>query len=337
MKKLQILMTMALLAMTGNALADELRVDDFTIEPGETKTISVKLNNPNQTYIAFEFFMTLPEGISVAEDEDGYLNVVLNSARSSRHTLEAEQNADGSYHFLCYSNRNNAFNGTEGEILSMTITADESLGEGVLQGLLFAQKLSDPNENKVVFNDFTFNITVANPAPTSVTINIPDGGATTYCPSYDLDFSGVTGFKAYVATRYNNTNNTVFMQQADDAPKGIGLYLKGTPGEYTVPVKSTDNSYTDMLAGTVTGTNIPATDGSFTNLTVTSSGKTFAAATDGEAMDANTAWLQLPTANYNGQIVGIEFKEETLDGDLNNDGSISLFDIMMLVEIILNQ
>ena len=240
---------MVLLATAGDTLADEFRVNDFTIEPGETKTISVELNNPDNTYVAFEFFMALPEGVAIATDSDGYLDVTLNSARSSRHTLEAELSSNGSYHILCYSNRNNALKGTAGEILSITVTADAALEDGVLQGRLFNQKLSDPEENKVVFDDFTFNITVREPTPTTVTIIIPAEGATTYCPAYDLDFSGTTGFKAHVADKYDSGTSTVTMKPVDDAVAGTGLYLAGTPGEYSVPVTASKNDYGNLLTG----------------------------------------------------------------------------------------
>lgn len=331
MKKIQFLLTTVLLAMAGNTLADELRVNDFSIEPGETKTISVELNNPDNTYIAFEFFMTLPEGISIAEDVDGYLDVVLNSSRSSRHTLEVEQSSSGSYHFLCYSNRNNALKGTEGEILSITVTADAAMEGGVLQGLLFNQKLSDPDENKVVFDDFSFNITVTSQTPTEVSITIPVEGTTTYCPSYDLDFNEVTGFKAYVATHYNRIKSTIVMQQAVDAPAGTGLFLKGTPGTYTIPINGTKNSYADMLVGTTTNTTIPTTEGKYTNLTF-SSNETFIAATSDNTIEANRAWLQLPSTQYNGQTVTIEYD---IDGDMNKDGSLTITDVANLVNMIL--
>ena len=141
MKTASLLLTSALLAWAGNAFADELRVNDFTISLGETKNISVELTATDKSYIAFEFYMTLPEGISITLDKDGYPDVTLNSARSSGHSLEVAKNADGSYHFLCYSSKNKAFVGTNGEILSMTVKADETAKEGTLQGSVFNLKM----------------------------------------------------------------------------------------------------------------------------------------------------------------------------------------------------
>ena len=154
-------MTAALLAIAGHALADDFSIADFSISPGETKTISIELNNTESNYIAFEFYMILPEGISIKKDEDGYLMAELNSARINRHVLEVSRMDDGSYHFLCYSNRNTSLKGTSGEIISLTVTADEDATSGTKDGKLQNQKLSDPDENKVTFNDFTFHVTVS--------------------------------------------------------------------------------------------------------------------------------------------------------------------------------
>ena len=54
----------------GNTFADNLSVTDFSIAPGEAKAISIELTNPDREYIMVEFWMSLPEGISIPQDED---------------------------------------------------------------------------------------------------------------------------------------------------------------------------------------------------------------------------------------------------------------------------
>ena len=152
---------MVLLAVAGNTFADEFRINDFSIAQGETKTISVDFNCTEKTYIAFEFYLRLPEGVSIALNNKNAYDAVLNEARSNQHLLTVDKMSDGSYHFICYSNEDQEFKGTEGEIISMSITADASLEVGELQGMIISQVLSEPNENRVEFEDFTFNITIA--------------------------------------------------------------------------------------------------------------------------------------------------------------------------------
>ena len=68
---------------------------------------------------------------------------------------------DGSYHFLCYSNRNTSLKGTSGEIISLTVKADEGIGPSVQEGKFLNQKLSDPTEKKVMFDDYSFYVTIS--------------------------------------------------------------------------------------------------------------------------------------------------------------------------------
>ena len=125
----------------------DFAIADLTLNPGETKTISIELNNPEMSYIAFEFYITLPEGISIPEDEGGNLMAELNASRINSHNLEVSLMPDGKYHFLCYSGQNNALQGTSGEIISLTVKAADNAPEASgLEGLLSTQKLSDPNK-----------------------------------------------------------------------------------------------------------------------------------------------------------------------------------------------
>lgn len=340
MKAARYLLTVAWLALAGHAMADNLTIANFSINPGEIKTISVELNNTENSYIAFEFYMTLPEGVFISEDEDGYLMADLNSARINRHVLEASLMSDGSYHFLCYSNNNNTFKGTGGEILSITLTADDSLEGGQeLQGLVFNQKLSDNATNKVTFPDFRFNISVKGEQDdTPVTITIPMAGVAIYGSTQGLDFSMSTDFKAYIIAGYDRDEKTVFAMPVTHVPAGTGLYLVGKAGTYTVPTITNHTSYTNMLVGTKKAVTISATDGSYTNLTLSTDGAIpqFTAVGNNTSVEANKAYLQLPTALYDGSPVSIKY-DEGKDGDLNKDGKVNVADVMILVKMAINQ
>ena len=165
MKKIMMSLLTALLTMVGNASADELIISDFSITAGETKTISIELNNPTNDYIAFEFSMRLPDGVRILYDEDDYLMAELNSSRSNRHELEvSEPNKDGVYHFLCYSNSNKTFKEKSGEIISVTVQCADDAVVGSYIGSVYDIILSDPNKVEVDFDDFTFNVTITSNA-----------------------------------------------------------------------------------------------------------------------------------------------------------------------------
>lgn len=105
---------------------------------------------------------------------------------------------------------------------------------------------------KVVFTPET------SPAST-VSATLSASGLSSFCSAYALDFSGVTGLKAYVVTAATSTSVT--LTQVDKVPGGTGVILQGTAGEtYTIPVAATipDAPATNKMVGTLNATNVSA-------------------------------------------------------------------------------
>ena len=165
------------------------------------------------------------------------------------------------------------------------------------------------------------------PAKMSITIGAP--GVGTYCSPYDLDFSTVTDFKAYIATGYNSATGNVIVQAVKDVPAGTGLFLKGTPGTYDVPCGESTSYYVNMLVGVTEATTISATDGNMTNFLLSatnSSDACFRPISSTYNLKANKAYLQIPTSmvssSAGANAVGIEFEE----GVTGIDNSLSDMD-----------
>ena len=147
---------------------NKLTVAPVTIHTGTTSTLSISLEN-EATMAAFEFYLQLPEGVSIADaDGDGVLDAILNSERSNRHSLEVHDEGDGQYHFLCYSSSNNALNGNSGEILSVVLTSNEDLEPGTYQGTIHTIKFSDSEENHFLLDNIEFDIEVTDIQPGDV-------------------------------------------------------------------------------------------------------------------------------------------------------------------------
>ena len=130
-----------------------------TILTGKTAPLSLSMANEDDI-IMTEFYMQLPEGITIEEDEDGYPKVTLNSERSNNHSLEVSRNSEGLYHFLVFSSRNYALKGHEGELFSMNLVCAEGVAAGTYQATVKNILLSDPNKNEITPSDFTFDVTV---------------------------------------------------------------------------------------------------------------------------------------------------------------------------------
>ena len=164
----------------------------------------------------------------------------------------------------------------------------------------------------------------------TIKISINQYGSATYCSPYALDFSNIEGLKAYAATGYKSNSQVVTLTRVQTAEAGVGLFLKGEPGEYVVPViESTDEHSLNMLVGTLKKTIVNSTDGEMSNYKFTiaegDEAPMFYPFEDGTTLSAGKAYLQIPTAWLPvtaQKSVNIRFDEgETTDVDeLKNEG-----------------
>lgn len=163
MKTIKLLVSLVLLTIVSNIYADNLAVEDFTMAPGETKNISIELNNPDRSYTMVEFWMSLPEGISIpliGEGDEAYYQAEGNSSRFARnHVLEVNKQ-DGLYHFLIFSGRNEALKGDSGELVSVTIEAASDAQTGTYTATISNQLYNDLDKIEYFPDDVTFNITI---------------------------------------------------------------------------------------------------------------------------------------------------------------------------------
>ncbi|MBQ9356024.1 MAG: hypothetical protein IJT98_01860, partial [Prevotella sp.] len=149
---------------------------------------------------------------------------------------------------------------------------------------------------------------------TEATIKLSAYGESTYCSDHDLDFSGVEGLKAYIASGYYPATGIVLLTRVNEVSAGTGIMVKGEQGTYKVPYTETSAYYVNMLVGNVDPTVINPTDGSYSNfyLTTGSSGFGFYRVSKTRTMSANRAYLQLPTSLVSSESrIGILFEDET--------------------------
>ena len=104
-------------------------IDVVTAKPGDEVTLSVKIWS--EQLVGFQFDLYLPDGIEVTTDEDDYEDIYLSTERTTerRHIFTSQQQSDGSWRILCYSNNNNTFEGEEGEVCTIKVKVSENLAE----------------------------------------------------------------------------------------------------------------------------------------------------------------------------------------------------------------
>ncbi len=91
---------------------------------GNKKCISeVAVNMDNyRTPSGIQFLLTLPDGVSLAKDNDGYYDVWLDEGRKARnHTVQAESRGNNTYFVLISSPTNRTFSGNTGNIMHFKI------------------------------------------------------------------------------------------------------------------------------------------------------------------------------------------------------------------------
>ena len=114
---------------------------------GQQVTLSVKMKNTVEVQ-GYQFDLYLPEGVSVATDEDGFSLIELSTERTTTRKTDyfnSTVQADGSIRVLCGSSKGYSFEGTDGEVATITLNIDENMEEGDYPIILKEVNLSDKN------------------------------------------------------------------------------------------------------------------------------------------------------------------------------------------------
>ena len=119
----------------------------------------------------------------------------------------------------------------------------------------------------------------------------------TFSYGKDLDFSGVTGLRAYTATGFHKLTGDVMMSRVIDVPAGEGLLLMGEPGTYEVPVRRSYSYYANLLVPTTDTIMLtPTSDGYNNYLFAQRDGiDGFYLAEDGSTLAPGRAYLRIPS------------------------------------------
>lgn len=121
MKRLLLLSMMFGVALWG-AATDRFYIEDFSISPGETRTVSILLDNEAE-YTAFQCDVCLPEGLTAS-------NFALTNRKASNHTFSTSVLGEGSaYRLLSYSLNLKPYSGNSGALVTFDITAGEDFVE----------------------------------------------------------------------------------------------------------------------------------------------------------------------------------------------------------------
>ncbi|MBR4388150.1 MAG: endonuclease [Prevotella sp.] len=156
-----------------------------------------------------------------------------------------------------------------------------------------------------------------------VTLTISSVGVATFSSTYDLTFKNITGMKAYIASGFNPETGRLVLTRAEEVPAGTGLYVKGTPGTYTIPIQETEMLYMNFLVGVTEDTNVSPSTDTHTNFILAngSYGLGFYPLSQAGTITAGKAYLAIPKSSVNASAnyIGIEFEDETTSSITNDE------------------
>lgn len=148
------LMVLALLfgAMSAASATDRFYVEAANIEPGETKTLSLNLDN-DRTFYGFQADITLPEGLEIITNTSGKADVTLSSRCDGSYTTVSNVLASGTVRLGAFSTSHTAISGNTGALLYLKVKADDDFAGGTLSisNILFV----GANDIDVEFPDYS--------------------------------------------------------------------------------------------------------------------------------------------------------------------------------------
>lgn len=150
MKKTFLLLA-AIAVTLGVAATDRFHIEDFSISPGETITVSILLDNET-AYSAFQSDLYLSEGLTAT-------NFSLTDRKNSNHTFTATVLPDDGIRLLSYSLKLKTYSGNSGALVTFDVTAaDDFAGDATirLQGTMFTTAAGV----EVPFDDETCHVTL---------------------------------------------------------------------------------------------------------------------------------------------------------------------------------
>lgn len=127
------------------ALDDVIYVESVNAEAGQEVTLSVKMNN-QEAMQGYQFDLYLPEGMTIARDEDGMQKLEMSTERTTKRKtdyFDTTMQPDGALRVLCGSSKGNAFAGMDGEVARITVTISKEMQEGSYPIILRRVKMTD--------------------------------------------------------------------------------------------------------------------------------------------------------------------------------------------------
>lgn len=122
MKRSIIYIFATLVAMAASAADYRMWIDNFSINAGETKEVSLNMDNATAV-TGFQTDILLPKGLSIKIDEDGYYYIDPTSRSTRSHTIDGSMMPDGAVRVISYATDLIPFKLNTGAVATITLVA----------------------------------------------------------------------------------------------------------------------------------------------------------------------------------------------------------------------
>ena len=164
----------ALLAIASSYAQNSLTVANTEIpQGGEADLTILYAFDAEDYYGGYDFYLTLPDGVSIVRDDKGRAVKTLGACHESTHSFSSNYSEeDKSEIITCFSSEGDVLSGTSGQLITFKVKADATLETGTvlnakLQNIHFGTK--DAVSKDVA--EYSFTITIGEPADTRVVID----------------------------------------------------------------------------------------------------------------------------------------------------------------------
>ena len=203
MKRLIILFLTCICIKIMMAQPPSWAINQLNVVPGDVAQLEIALENASTTYTAFQFDLTLPEGISIKKDEEGQLMAKLNDDRMNDHQVQVSETLQNTYRIFAYSMNNANINGSSGILIIVTLNTENDVSLGTVEGhidtgLLVADnnEITELETCKIVFQilkkEYTLTYKVDGKNYKSYNMKYPET-----MPAKDVTVSGTFSINKY--------------------------------------------------------------------------------------------------------------------------------------------
>ncbi len=142
---------------------DKIVVTDVTATKGQQAAFSIDLENKTTDLTAYQFDLTLPDGVSLSVNDKGKFIVSKTSRyEDDSQTLNISKTEGNTYRFVCFSMSNEKITGTSGAILNAALTIGESVNDGSYEATIANIVVTKTDGTQLKLKDAKFNVVVTN-------------------------------------------------------------------------------------------------------------------------------------------------------------------------------